>query len=67
LNFGFRSVEFGRDFYLLFIKRLNNTVRDYDVPLTVPRIRSKIRSEFEKHRFLTDVRLVDMLVIKVKR
>lgn len=40
-------------------------VMDYDIPKTVEQCRAKLREEFERHRNVTDVRVVDMLVIKV--
>jgi NADH dehydrogenase (ubiquinone) 1 alpha subcomplex subunit 6 len=39
---------------------------DYDIPKTVEQCRVKLREEFEKNRHVTDVRVIDMLVIKVR-
>ena len=41
------------------------TVHDYDIPLTTLMVRSRIRNEFEKNRYINDIRLIDMLAIKV--
>lgn len=40
-------------------------VMDYDIPMTVEQCRDKLREEFVKHRNVTDIRVIDMLVIKV--
>lgn len=41
-------------------------VMDYDIPMTVEQCRDKLREEFVKHRNVTDIRVIDMLVIKVR-
>jgi len=41
------------------------TVNDYDIPKTLTECRAKLREEFDKHRHVQDIRVVDMLVIKV--
>lgn len=41
------------------------TVMDYDIPKSVKQCRAKLREEFERHRNVSDVRVLDMLVIKV--
>jgi hypothetical protein len=38
---------------------------DYDIPKSVEQCRVKLREEFEKNRHVTDIRVIDMLVIKV--
>lgn len=43
-----------------------SAVLDYDIPKTVPACRDKLREEFEKHKHIQDIRVIDMLVIKVK-
>jgi hypothetical protein len=40
-------------------------VMDYDIPKSVEQCRAKLREEFEKHRHITDIRVIDILVIKV--
>jgi hypothetical protein len=35
------------------------------VPLTVPIVRTRVRKEFDKNRNVSDVRVIDMLVVKV--
>lgn len=39
---------------------------DYDIPMSVQQVRCKLREEFNKHRNVTDIRVIDMLVIKVR-
>lgn len=34
------------------------------LPKSVPQCRAKLRQEFEKHKDVTDIRVIDMLVIK---
>lgn len=41
------------------------SVMEYDIPMSVEQCRSKLRDEFVKHRQVTDIRVIDMLVIKV--
>ena len=41
-------------------------VMDYDIPKSVEQCRIKLREEFEKNRHVTDIRVIDMLVIKVR-
>jgi NADH dehydrogenase (ubiquinone) 1 alpha subcomplex subunit 6 len=38
---------------------------DYDIPKSVEQCRAKLREEFEKNRHIKDIRVIDMLVIKV--
>lgn len=37
---------------------------DYDIPKSVEQCREKLREEFLKHKNVTDIRVIDMLVIK---
>ncbi|KAH8400672.1 hypothetical protein KR009_000288 [Drosophila setifemur] len=39
-------------------------VMDYDIPMTIEQCRDKLREEFVKNRTVTDIRVIDMLVIK---
>lgn len=39
-------------------------VKMYHVPITAVHIRAKIREKFLKHKDLTDIRVIDMLVVK---
>lgn len=41
------------------------SVKEFHIPKTIPQCRSKLREEFEKHRGVQDLRVIDMLVIKV--
>lgn len=38
---------------------------DYDIPKSEKECRQKLREEFLKNRNVTDVRVIDMLIIKV--
>lgn len=38
---------------------------DYDIPKNVEQCRAKLREEFDKNRHIKDIRVIDMLVIKV--
>jgi NADH dehydrogenase (ubiquinone) 1 alpha subcomplex subunit 6 len=40
------------------------SVKDFDVPITVPMGREKLREEFLKNKHVTDIRTIDLLVIK---
>lgn len=37
---------------------------DYDIPKSEAQCRAKLKEEFLKHKNVTDIRVVDMLVIK---
>lgn len=39
---------------------------DYDIPKSIEQCREKLREEFDKHRHVTDIRVIDMLVVKVR-
>ncbi|XP_037955050.1 NADH dehydrogenase [ubiquinone] 1 alpha subcomplex subunit 6-like [Teleopsis dalmanni] len=51
--------------YKAWYRQIPYIVMDYDIPKSVPQCREKLREEFEKHRNVTDIRVIDMLVIKV--
>lgn len=38
---------------------------DYDIPKSESQCREKLKEEFLKHKNVTDIRVIDMLVIKV--
>lgn len=40
---------------------------DYDIPMSVEQCREKLREEFMKHSNVSDIRVIDMLVIKVNK
>ncbi|CAD7012255.1 unnamed protein product [Ceratitis capitata] len=52
--------------YKAWYRQIPYIVMDYDIPKTVEQCRAKLREEFEKHRNVSDVRVIDMLVIRVK-
>ena len=48
-------------FNLIFLKFL---VDEYDIPKSVEQCRDKLKEEFVKNKDITDMRIIDMLVIK---
>ncbi|XP_074649238.1 NADH dehydrogenase [ubiquinone] 1 alpha subcomplex subunit 6-like [Tubulanus polymorphus] len=50
--------------YKAWYRQIPYVVMEYDVPITVQMGRDKIRAEFEKNRHVTDMRNIDLLVIK---
>ena len=50
--------------YKMWYRQIPYVVLDYDVPLTVERGRVRLRQEFDKNKNLTDIRAIDLLVIK---
>nr|8B9Z_W Chain W, NADH dehydrogenase [ubiquinone] 1 alpha subcomplex subunit 6 [Drosophila melanogaster]8BA0_W Chain W, NADH dehydrogenase [ubiquinone] 1 alpha subcomplex subunit 6 [Drosophila melanogaster] len=50
--------------YKAWYRQIPYIVMDYDIPMTVEQCRDKLREEFVKHRNVTDIRVIDMLVIK---
>ncbi len=51
--------------YKLWYRQIPYVVSDYDIPMTVKQGHARVRAEFEKNRHLTDMRAIDVLVIKV--
>lgn len=41
------------------------SVQDYEIPKNEKDVKDKIREEFLKHDVVKDIRVIDMLVIKV--
>ena len=50
--------------YKAWYRQIPYIVMDYDIPKSVEQCRVKLREEFEKNRHVTDIRVIDMLVIK---
>ncbi|KAF2895435.1 hypothetical protein ILUMI_10739 [Ignelater luminosus] len=50
--------------YKAWYRQLPYIVRQYDIPKSVEQCRQRLREEFKKHECLTDVRVIDMLIIK---
>lgn len=40
-------------------------VMDYDIPMSIEQCRAKLREEFIKNKDVSDIRVIDMLVVKV--
>ncbi|KDR08840.1 NADH dehydrogenase [ubiquinone] 1 alpha subcomplex subunit 6, partial [Zootermopsis nevadensis] len=50
--------------YKAWYRQIPYVVLDYDIPKSAKQCRAKLREEFEKHCYITDIRVIDMLVIK---
>ncbi|XP_055631630.1 NADH dehydrogenase [ubiquinone] 1 alpha subcomplex subunit 6-like [Toxorhynchites rutilus septentrionalis] len=50
--------------YKTWYRHIPLVVHQYDIPKTVGECRLKLREQFDKHKDVTDVRVIDMLVIK---
>ena len=48
------------------VRHLPFPVMDYDIPKDTKQCRAKLREEFEKNKAVKDIRVIDMLVIKVR-
>jgi len=51
--------------YKLWYRQVPYVVMDYDVPITVDIGRKRLRQEFDKNKHLSDIRAIDLLVVKV--
>ena len=52
------------DLYKAWYRQIPYIVMDYDITKSVEQCRVKLREESEKNRHVTDIRVIDMLVIK---
>ncbi|KAG8225506.1 hypothetical protein J437_LFUL005932 [Ladona fulva] len=50
--------------YRAWYRHIPYLLLDFDIPKSIPQCRAKLREEFMKHKHVTDVRVIDMLVIK---
>uniref|UniRef100_A0A1A9Z2G6 NADH dehydrogenase [ubiquinone] 1 alpha subcomplex subunit 6 n=1 Tax=Glossina pallidipes TaxID=7398 RepID=A0A1A9Z2G6_GLOPL len=50
--------------YKAWYRQIPYIVMDYDIPKSIQQCRAKLREEFLRHRNVTDIRVIDMLVIK---
>lgn len=50
--------------YKAWYRECKHVVRTYDIPKSVPQLHAKLREEFMKNKDVTDVRTIDMLVVK---
>ncbi|XP_055537248.1 NADH dehydrogenase [ubiquinone] 1 alpha subcomplex subunit 6 [Wyeomyia smithii] len=50
--------------YKAWYRQLPYIVMDYDIPKSVEQCREKLREEFLKNKDVSDIRVIDMLVIK---
>jgi hypothetical protein len=51
--------------FIIFSCRLCLAVAEYDIPKTTEQCRAKLRELFLKNKDITDIRVIDMLAIKV--
>ncbi|KAL3269774.1 hypothetical protein HHI36_008834 [Cryptolaemus montrouzieri] len=51
--------------YKAWHRQLPYIVKKYDIPKSVEQCHAKLREEFAKHKDVKDIRVIDMLVIKV--
>merc|ERR1711879_489952 len=50
--------------YKAWYRQMEFTVKDFELPVTVEEGREKIREQFRKNKHVTDIRAIDMMVIK---
>ncbi|XP_012274959.1 NADH dehydrogenase [ubiquinone] 1 alpha subcomplex subunit 6 [Orussus abietinus] len=50
--------------YKAWYRQIPIIVWEFDIPRTVDQCKAKLREEFIKHRNLTDIRVIDMLIVK---
>ncbi|XP_073985254.1 NADH dehydrogenase (ubiquinone) B14 subunit [Rhodnius prolixus] len=50
--------------YKAWYRQIPYIVMDYDIPKNITQCREKLREEFMKHKDVTDIRVIDMLIIK---
>ncbi|XP_059175040.1 NADH dehydrogenase [ubiquinone] 1 alpha subcomplex subunit 6-like [Physella acuta] len=50
--------------YKAWHRQIPYTVMHFDIPVTIPQARAKLRELFLKNKHVTDIRAIDMLVIK---
>ncbi|ESO84947.1 hypothetical protein LOTGIDRAFT_204660 [Lottia gigantea] len=50
--------------YKAWYRQLPFTAREYYVPVSLEQYRAKLREEFDKNKHLTDIRAIDIAIIK---
>ncbi|KAK7112724.1 NADH dehydrogenase [ubiquinone] 1 alpha subcomplex subunit 6-like [Littorina saxatilis] len=50
--------------YKAWYRQIPYVVKDFDVPISVKMGREKVREMFNKNKHITDIRTIDLLVIK---
>lgn len=53
-----------KNLYKAWYRQIPYIVMDYDMPKNIQQCRAKLREEFDRHKNVTDIRVIDMLVIK---
>uniref|UniRef100_T1GKN3 NADH dehydrogenase [ubiquinone] 1 alpha subcomplex subunit 6 n=1 Tax=Megaselia scalaris TaxID=36166 RepID=T1GKN3_MEGSC len=51
--------------YKTWYRQIPYVVMDYDIPMSIEQCRAKLREEFLKNKDVQDIRVIDMLVVKV--
>ncbi|KAL1140677.1 hypothetical protein AAG570_000607 [Ranatra chinensis] len=52
------------DLYKAWWRQVPYIVMEFDIPKSIEQCRQKLREEFKKNQHITDIRVIDMLVIK---
>ncbi|XP_034046721.1 NADH dehydrogenase [ubiquinone] 1 alpha subcomplex subunit 6 [Thalassophryne amazonica] len=55
-----------RELYRAWYREVPNTVTSFQLDITIHQARAKVREMFNKNKYVTDPRVIDMLVIKGK-
>merc|ERR1712126_101799 len=50
--------------YKAWYRQLPYVVQEYDIPKSLDECKAKLKEEFLKHKHVTDVRVIDMLILK---
>ncbi|KAK9503471.1 hypothetical protein O3M35_010017 [Rhynocoris fuscipes] len=50
--------------YKAWYRQIPYILLDYDIPKNAKQCREKLREEFDKHKHVNDIRVIDMLVVK---
>ena len=59
-------IEYDKYFQSVYISScLYFSVKEFDIPVSVAEGRAKLREEFLRNKHVTDIRSIDLLVIKV--
>ncbi|XP_041364621.1 NADH dehydrogenase [ubiquinone] 1 alpha subcomplex subunit 6-like [Gigantopelta aegis] len=50
--------------YKAWFRQLPYIVKEFDIPVNVGQLQEKLREQFLKNKHVTDIRIIDLLVIK---
>ncbi len=51
--------------YKAWYRQLPYILQEFDIPVNLPEARGKLKEKFMEHSEVKDVRIIDMLVVKV--